>query len=240
MWDDGRSTRTSELVRAGVSDLGLSLELAPLPSSPLAALIVDGSFGGALLSLPITVAGLPRSVSLAPSAALSGFTDSISPCPPTAHNSRATALAATLAANLSPVNLVGRWSSAVVVDLSGRDARELAWALGSLGVRKLFAVRSEGLQGDEREVVPCEDLDEVVRSAGSRGPTIVVCGGEGVELPQGLRESSTGGVVLSLGGNAQREIGGWIGVGRDELELAAARACFTNLTGKRPPGISTV
>ncbi|KAL8279413.1 hypothetical protein RQP46_008225 [Phenoliferia psychrophenolica] len=215
--DFGAHALSSAFLRASVNDLGLPYDVvlasaSPSSSSPppIDSLLASPSFGGLLLSTPLS--HLPATLHHSPAALSTGHIDTIYPLlpPPSltsfpspslpihTENTFALSLSSTISHHLSPANAIGRWTSAIVLHTHGRLAREVLWALANLGVRNIYALgcseedfevfRDFGEEGGEpmedvvgspgppstrREVIFVESMEDVVRRAGSRLPTIV-------------------------------------------------------------------
>ncbi|KAL8281435.1 hypothetical protein RQP46_006119 [Phenoliferia psychrophenolica] len=160
--DFGDHKLSTAFLRASVHDLGLPYDVVLAPSCPASpsptplveSLLASPSFGGLLLSTPLSL--LPLALHHSPASLSTGHADTIYPhLPPPSlstpppfplplhsENTFALSLSSTISHHLSPVNAIGRWTSAVVLHAQGRLAREVLWALANLGVRKIYALQT--------------------------------------------------------------------------------------------------
>ncbi|KAM0753959.1 SKI-domain-containing protein [Meredithblackwellia eburnea MCA 4105] len=204
----------SAIIREGVRELGLSYEFIPAVEANLLNFVSRADFGGAVIHE--STASLPPLIQATVAARAIGFADvafpsssstsnkfggTPSPRRVLVENCRSLAIQTVIKRHLSPVNLLGRWTTALVHRAEGQVGREVVWALRALGVTRIFAVQcSEAVlpvfnssSGDESSTVPptrsilpaaspppelsicrLDSISSLTRSAAHRLPSIVI------------------------------------------------------------------
>jgi pentafunctional AROM polypeptide len=158
-------------------------------------------------------------------------------------NMQMQAIAACIAANLSPINAVTHKSVAVLLGAHGAGGRAAAYALLHLGVQQIICFEcEEGITAEEAfSSTDAEGLSVQIP------PTIVVSFSlpEMLAVCKGLLESPTGGVALNLSQGNSVELGSmtsttrckesWIHVDTIDVERIRITRQFEMITGHRLP-----